>query len=51
VVSTAERDGVLEIISSESLDKVLPVKTGIALGMLLSPTYSFTEVLASELAS
>jgi hypothetical protein len=50
-VSTAERDGVLEIISSESPDKVLLVRTGIALGMLLSPTYSFTEVLASELAS
>jgi hypothetical protein len=43
--------GDIERVSNESPEKVVIVSIGIAIGLLISPMYNFTEVLASELAA
>jgi hypothetical protein len=47
----AERDGTFDLMTKESPEKILLVRVGIALGLLLSPNYNFTEVLISELTT
>jgi hypothetical protein len=49
-VSGAEQGGHIEHVTNESPEKIVIVSIGIAIGLLLSPMYSFTEVLASQLA-
>jgi hypothetical protein len=43
--------GDVERVTNESPEKIVIVSIGIAIGLLLSPMYNFTEVLASELAT
>lgn len=50
-VVAAERDAGLEIMIDDSPEKILLVRVGIALGLLLSASYSFTEILISELTT
>jgi hypothetical protein len=50
IVVRAEQDDLLERMTNESPEKIVIASAGIAIGLMLSPNYSFTEVLASELA-
>ncbi|EOA81785.1 hypothetical protein ACJQWK_05186 [Exserohilum turcicum] len=50
-VNVSEHNGDAEHMMEESPEKIVIVSIGAALGLLLSPNYSFTEVLVSELAT
>ncbi|KAI4629019.1 uncharacterized protein J4E87_003279 [Alternaria ethzedia] len=51
IVVTAERDTNVGMMMDESPEKILLIRVGIALGLLLSPDHSFTEVLITELTT